>query len=629
MGRSGRIVALLILALAAPCSHFAAQTVASDITLQVNAREAPRSLFHVTERVSCAPGVLKLFYPKYIPGEHGPTGPLNSVIGFRITAEGKPLAWKRDLVDMFEIDTTVPNGVREVEIDFDQTYETGGFFGESGSATLSRIKWNRLVWYPGPAASDSVMVTPSITLPAAWSIATALDLDKKEGDTFSYKPVSLTRLVDSPAEIGKYFERFDVTGTSPVRHTLDVVAESPSAIRPSPEMLQDIAHIHEEVEAIAGGRHYNHYDWLLTLSDIGGSDGLEHHESSEDGVFESTLVEPDYQFDLADLLSHEYFHSYNGKFRRPAGLATADFDAPMKDDLLWVYEGLTQFYGHVIPRRAGFWDDEKWRDVLALDFHTVSMNKGREWRPLSDTADAAQILYGSSGPWSRSRRGVDFYTEMVDVWLEVHSIIGSLTNGQKGIDDFVREFHGGPSNGPELKTYNYADVTATLARIAPYDWDGFFKKRVYSLQPELSTAAFETLGWRITYNSTPNPVMDESGLAFGGPEGVPVDLSASIGLIVRKDAIDDVVSGTPADKAGLMPEAKIIAVNGRAYSADVLKEAVADTTKGIPVELLVNNKGVIETFKLDYKGGLRYPHLERIPGKPDLLTPLGAPRRQN
>jgi predicted metalloprotease with PDZ domain len=341
------------------------------------------------------------------------------------------------------------------------------------------------------------------------------------------------------------------------------------------------------------------------------------------------LLDPDLQFDLADLLSHEYFHSFNGKFRRPAGLATPDFDAPMKGELLWVYEGLTQFYGHVIPRRVGFWSDEEWRDALAVDYHEMFYSRGREWRPLSDTADAAQLLYGAPGQWARARRGVDYYTEMVTVWLEVHSILNKLTNGQKGIDDFAREFLGGSFEGPELKPYAYGDVTAALSRLAPYDWEDFFKQRVYSVQPELSTAGFEALGWKIVYNDKPNEVLNQEGLGSTDRDSFPLDAAASLGVIIKKDSIDDVILGSPADNAGLMPEAKIIAINGRAFSFDVLREAIADTANGIRMEITINNRGMVRSFTLDYKGGARYPHLERITDKPDLLTDLGKPRRGN
>jgi predicted metalloprotease with PDZ domain len=348
----------------------------APITVDVDAREVARSLFHVTERIPHGAGPVKLFYPKWIPGEHMPSGPINSVIKMRITSGGNLVPWKRDLVDMFEIDAVLPAGATEVTVEFDDTAALPTLFGEIGSANLCRVKWNRLLWFPGPLPSDSLQIAASITLPQGWTMATALDVEKKEGDTLVFKPVSLTRLVDSPGEIGRYFRSFDVTGASSVRHTLDVMADSPSAINPSPALLQKITHIHEEAEALLGTHHYDHYDWLLTLSDVGASDGLEHHESSEDGVYEKALTDERLQFDLADLLSHEYFHSFNGKFRRPEGLATPHFADAMTDDLLWVYEGLTQFYGHILPRRAGFWNDEQWREALAFDYHIMRYSKG-------------------------------------------------------------------------------------------------------------------------------------------------------------------------------------------------------------------------------------------------------------
>jgi predicted metalloprotease with PDZ domain len=601
--------------------------IAAPIMLHVDAREAARTVFHVSERIPCAPGTLKLFYPKFIPGEHGPTGPINSVISFRITANGKPLAWRRDPVNMFEIDTVVPADAHDVQVDFDDSFSMSTMFGEIGSANLCRIKWNRLVWYPGPDPSDTTLVAPSLTVPSGWKLATGLETQNVSGDEYTFKTVSLTRLVDSPAEMGRNFKSFDVTGTSPVRHTLDIAAEGAAAIQSSPAFLKGVAHIHEEMEAISGTRHYNHYDWLLTLSDVGASDGLEHHESSEDGVFERSLVEPDYNFDLADLLCHEYFHSYNGKFRRPAGLATPNFDEPMKGELLWVYEGLTQFYGHLLACRAGLWTEEEYRDAMAWNYESMRQ-MGRNWRPLVDTADAAQVLYGSPDSWSRARRNTDFYIEMTLVWLEAHAMLLEATHGQKGIDDFIRTFHGGSANGPELKSYTYEDVVAAWRSLAPLDWDAFLKTRVYSIQPEPTSAGFERLGWKVVYNAKPNIACERSGLAFSGRDANPLNLTSSIGLAIKSGAISDVVPGSAADRAGLMPEAKLVSVNGRAYSNDLLKDAVAESAQGQPVEITINNRGVMQTVKLDYHGGLRYPHLERIPNVPDGLTALCKPRRK-
>jgi len=600
-------------------------TVRAAIGLDVDATEASRGLIRVSETIAVSQRHIKLFYPKFIPGEHGPTGPINSVISFRILSGGTTLAWRRDPVDMHEIDVDVPPTASSILLDFVVTTATS--LGDLNSANLCRIKWNRLLWYPGPLPSDDVIITPSLTTPEGWSVASALDIAKSSGRTTSFKPVSLTRLVDSPVEIGRYFRSYDVTGNSPVRHNLDVMADSPESIKPSPEFLAGVSHIHEEMEALTGSRHYNHYDWLLSLSDGNAIEGLEHHESSEDGLYEQSLIDPNFTITVGELFCHEYFHSYNGKFRRPSGLATPDFQKPMLGELLWVYEGLTQYYGFLLAVRSGLMTQEHWREYVACVFEFDRSHVGRQWRSLSDTTTSAQIMYGSDTKWRSSRRADDFYDEMILVWLEANSMIDNATHGQKGLDDFVKEFYGGESNGPEMRPYTLSDVTSALHKVAPLNWDAFFRERVYSIQPNPTTKGLEASGWGLVYNSTPNTTLEHRGYPFGGPENAWTYLTASIGLYVQGDKIIDVVPGSPADKAFLMPDGKILAVNGRAYSVDLLVQAIAKT-QTTPLTMSINYKGAIENVTLEYKGGARYPHLERIAGVPNHLDLLMKPRRK-
>ena len=487
----------------------------SPILLSVDAREAERGIFHVVERIQVDSTALSLFYPKWIPGEHGPTGPVNSIIRFVPKAGGKALAWRRDPLDMDRIDVTIPVGAKEVSLEFDHVSNSGGVFGDATGAKLARIKWNRMVWYPRGGTSDDVTVRAELTVPLRWTAMTALELDRREGERFAYKPVSLTRLVDSPAQIGRYAATYDVTGRSPVRHTLAVLAETEEGTKASADFLTGVTRIHEEAEAAVGSYHYGHYDWLLTLSDQGAIDGLEHHESSEDGNPAKPMTDPAQRWALGDLLSHEYFHSFNGKFRRPKGLATPEYETPMRGGLLWVYEGLTQYYGYLLAARSGLWTPEQYRESLALDYDGQQGRAGRAWRPLVDTADAAQILYSAPGPWASARRGTDFYQEMVFVWLEVEGILRDATGGAKGLDDLLRAFHGGPAKGPELKPYDRKDVIAALGAVAPHDWAGFFAERIDAVQPTLTARGLEAEGWRVVYSETPNLAATTLGGLYG------------------------------------------------------------------------------------------------------------------
>lgn len=595
-------------------------------TLVVDAREAERSLFHVTETLHVKPGGLALSYPKWIPGEHSPSGPLNSVFNFYVEANGKPLAWQRDPVELNTVRLTVPEGVDTVSVRFDQSSAAAGQFGKTGSNMLSRLKWNRLVWYPFQP-SDEVRFQPSVILPEGWSIATSLNEQSRSGQTVVYAPDTLTRIVDSPAQIGRFYHSYDVSGVDPTKYSLEVMADTQEAVDAAGKdaaFLKGMAKLHEEATAMTGSHHYDKYKWLLTLSDEGAFDGLEHHESSEDGMGETAVTSPAQKYFLADLLSHEYFHSFNGKFRRPVGLCTPEYQTPMQDELLWVYEGMTQFYGQVLPVRAGFWTEEQFRDQLAANYESLRVMEGRNWRPLSDTAVAAPTLYSAPDVWLAARRSTDFYDEMTLVWLEVDQKIRDVTKGAKSLNDFSRVFHGGPANGVELKPYTFDDVVGTLNSVAPYDWAGLLRQRIYSIQPQPTTAGIEASGWHVVYSDVPNVVIQ-----FADEREKSINLMGSLGLYVKEGAIGDVVPGSPADKAGLAPGMKLIALNGRKFDADLLKQAVlaTPTTKGL--DLTVENQQFQKTVHLAWDGGLHQPHLERVKGVPDrlhdLLRALSAP----
>lgn len=589
---------------------FALQS-AAPIVLDVDARQAGRGLYFATEQFTAKPGMLALQYPNWMPGAHSPTGSQAGVLKFKILADGKPLAWTRDLVDMSTVRADVPESARQIRVEYT-------IAGRSGSAHISRVTWFQLVWYP-QLPSDQVEYQANLVLPDGWKLATALPVESSSGNRVKFKPASLTRLVDSPCEIGQFYKQFDVTGHSSAPHYLDVMADSDAGLHPSAEVLDHVRRIHEEAEAITGSHHYRDYHWLLTISDYAPHVGLEHNESSEDGAgadgFTSGVA------DLADLLSHEYFHSFNGKFRRPIGLCTPDYQAPMKDDLLWVYEGLTQFMGQLLACRAGWWTQEQWREQIALNYDDMNMNRGREWRTLEDTAGGLVSSGGRGGGtnWGSARRGGDYYVESTIVWLNVDMRIRELTNGQKSLMDFLRLFHGGPVTGPEIKPYDLNEIVATLNQVAPYDWAGLLRTRVYELQPQLSQEAFTLAGWKFVYTDKPNSVE-------GGGGGGFARLSSSIGLSIGgTGTISDVIPDSPADKALLCPDTNILAVNGRKFSLGELIGAVRESPRAKAIKLTVGYKDTVRDVTIEYAGGLRYPHIVRDDSKPDRLTDLLTP----
>jgi predicted metalloprotease with PDZ domain len=382
-----------------------------------------------------------------------------------------------------------------------------------------------------------------------------------------------------------------------------------------------------EAGALFGSRHYRDYHFLFTLSDHVAHFGLEHHESSDDRLGERTLVDASQRSATAYLLSHEFVHSWNGKFRRPAGLTSGGhdggYDTPMKGDLLWVYEGLTNYLGEVLAPRSALWTDEEYRESLAHTAADLDNEYGRRWRPLEDTAVGAQLLYNAGDDYADYRRSVDYYPEGTLIWLEADVLIRQMSKGAKSLNDFCRTFHGGASGAPEMKTYEFADVVAGLNAVQPYDWAGFLNQRLHSTSPHAPLGGVEGSGWKLQYNST------RSDLWRAVEERRKwADLTFSIGLKVQEDdgTIVDVLYGGPAQKAGVPPSVRLIAVNNRQYTSTVLREAVAAAANNSrPIELLIKNGEYYETHRVDYHGGERYPHLVRDESKADLLSQITAP----
>lgn len=584
---------------------------AQTVTLNVDATDAARGLVHTQLRIPVKPGPLTLFYPKWIPGEHSPDGPINNMVGLKLTANGKSIPWRRDDVEMFAFRCDVPHGVSTLEVTFDDAASPG----TTSSARLARIKWNRLLVYPQGINSDAIKVTASLKLPTGWEFASALQPAKENNNELQFKEVSLTELVDSPAIIGAHFRKFPLTAVG-TANEVDTMADTTAALEIKPETLAGLKKMDREAFWLFGTRHYRSYKFLLTLSDHGGSEGLEHHESSEDGVGEKAFSDELQLLDFAELMGHEYVHSWNGKFRRPAGLATPDFEQPMRSDLLWVYEGLTQYLGKVLSARSGLWSEDNFRDAMAAVAAQLENQSGREWRPLVDTATAVQFTYGGDRAWSNYRRGADYYDEGSLVWLDVDVTLRARSKGKLSLDDFCQRFHGGPEKVPTVKTYTFDDVVNTLNEVMPYDWRSFLYARVNAVSPHAPLDGITEGGWKLVYTDKPN-----THIRVADQARKSIDLSFSLGMLLKDDGtVMDVNPNLASFKAGLAPGMKIVSVNGRAWSSEVLADALVSAKDSAEtIEVVVEHGSFNETYKLDYHGGPRYPHLERDNTKADLI----------
>ena len=603
----------------------------NPVRLRVDATDAPRRLFHVQMSMPVKTGPITLLYPEWIPGEHAPTGPIANLVGLKIQGGGKTIAWKRDSVNMFKFHLDVPAGVTALDVVFDfiSPPESDGFTsGSSATSELAVLNWNQLILYPEGTQPDDFPYQATLRVPNGWRYGTALPLRRESGNEIEFQPAPLTTLIDSPVSAGAHYRTIDLGTDGGAPHYLHIAADSDRALEVSPEIIGQYKNLVKETAALFGSRHYRSYHFLYTLSDHVAHFGLEHHESSDDRYSERTLIDADTQKASADLLSHEFVHSWNGKFRRPSGLISGGhdggYDTPMKGDLLWVYEGLTQYLGEILAPRSGLRTDEEYRESLAITAAALDTKFGRTWRPLEDTAVAAQMLYEAGNDYGDYRRSVDYYPEGTLIWLEADVMIRQLSNGTKSLDDFCRAFHGGPGGTPALKAYEFNDVVAALNAVQPHDWAAFLNQRLHSTDPHAPLGGIEHGGWKLVYDG----MRSEFWKAVEG-DHKETDLTYSIGLRVKEDgSIVDVTYQGPAQKAGVAPAMKLIAVNGRQFTPTVLREAVAKTASDTkPLELLLRNGEYYETRRLEYHGGERYPHLVKDAGVKDLLSEIIAPKR--
>jgi predicted metalloprotease with PDZ domain len=596
------------------------------IRISVDATQVAQKVLHAELSIPARPGPLTLYYPKWMPADHSPDGPIWNVVGLKFSGGGKSIPWSQDPLDMYTFHLEVPRDVDIVNAKLDFLLSAPGptiDFSASGSAKLFILMWNEVVLYPGGWPADQITFQPKLTVPSGWKFSTALPIAQEASGTITFKPVALDLLIDSPVQSGAYMKVIPLTPGETPSHEIDVAADNPVALDIPPATIDNYKRLVREAQALYQSHHYREYHFLLTLSDNVMGLGQEHHESSDDRVPANALSDPNQRLLGADLLPHEFTHSWNGQYRRPAGLATPDFQQPMQGDLLWVYEGLTTYLGTVLAARSGLWTAEQAREHLAVVASTLDHRAGRTWRSLENTSRAAQILYFAPSEWVSYRRGTDFYPESVLIWLEADVIIRKQTQGRRSMDDFCSTFLGGPEFMPVIRTFTFDDLVTAMNEVAVYDWRTFFRERLQSTDARAPVGGLITGGWNLTYSDEPNQMIAASQAAIG-----LADYTSSIGMLIKADGtVQDVLPGMPAFQQGVSPYTRVVAVNGRQFSIDELNRAVAESkAQGGPVVLLVLNAGFLEKHEVDYHGGLRYPHLVRNEGTTDYLDGILKPR---
>jgi predicted metalloprotease with PDZ domain len=591
-------------------------------TVAVDAREAPRGIYRAHLELPVQPGPLTLVYPKWLPGYHAPKGPITSLGGLVLSANGIRIPWRRDPVDMYAFHLTVPKGAARLEVELEVLASPHGEDGTQGLAqpriateSALILEWHEVVMYPQGAASDALSYQASLMLPAGWRYATPLPVESVRAGEIRFAPVSLTALVDSTLDAGRYFQSIELGGTPAVR--LNLVGDSAEAVAIPAERVAAYRALVREANALFGANHYRRYDFLWILSDAFMLDGIEHHEGSDNRSPEHVFQDEDVFRVEAALLPHEYSHSWNGKYRRPSGLATRNYQEPMHTELLWVYEGLTEYLGDMLAARSGLWTAEDHREEIARIAAELDTHRARRWRTLQDAADAAQLLYVQSWDWAaRLRRQDDFYWESALLWLEADALIRSESHGARSLDDFLKLFHGGQGGAPTVLPYRFEDVCAALARVQPHDWRAFWRERLDRIGEHAPMDGIIASGWELTYSAAPNRLQKGHEA-----EDKNIDLRYSLGFIIGEDGKDlaDVVPESPADRAGVAPGMRIVAVNGESFSRSVLEAALAAQ---LPMELLVENGHTLRRLALSYRDGPRNPHLVRREGAPDLLSEI-------
>ena len=621
---SAFLAQILLTVLLAPCAW--GQN--APIEIVANLTDAPRRLYHAEIDLPVTAGPLDLITPQWIPGEHRPTGPAENITGVVFTANGKTLPWRRDDINMYEFHVNVPEGVTTLHAHLDCIVNS------RVSQKLAVLEWEKLLLYPAHVPGREIPIQPSVKVPAGWGIGTALRPVSSgaypvpaAGSTVQFAETNVEQLEDSPILAGGYFHEYELAPEITPKHYIDVVADHPEDANLRPQLLAQLNNLVREAGALYGSLHYHEYHFLLTLSNVAGGEGLEHGQSSDNGVGEKGFVDAAHQLSNADLLPHEYTHSWNGKYRRPARLYQPDFATPQQGALLWVYEGMTQYLGYVLAARSGLETPTQFRDVLAMVAGEMQYTPGRDWRSTEDTAVASSILRHDDPAWSNWRRGQDYYFEGALLWLDVDTLIRKRTDNKRSLGDFEKIFLGkGGNTGPLILTYQFDDLVKDLNEVLPYDWGTFLRERVYKINDDADLAGIEQGGYKLVLEDKPSAT---EKMLMGAQEPGRSGLNCwySIGLKLNPDGrIMDVRWGGPGDKAKLAPGEKIMAVDGRVFSPDALREAIrAAKDSKEPIHLIVQADAFVQMADIDYHGGERYPVLERVNGTPDYLDEIVKP----
>jgi predicted metalloprotease with PDZ domain len=593
------------------------------VQLTVDATDVTRGIFRIHERVPVsAAGDLVLLYPKWIPGGHSPRGDIKNVAGLSVTAGGHSLKWMRDPLDVFAFHIAVPEGVSAVDVEFQYLSSTAENQGRTVmTPEMSSIQWLSLSLYPAGYFVRQIPVQASVIVPTGWKVATALRPTAQTGGRFDYPATSYEILVDSPLIAGPHYRQIPLSNDV----FLDVIGDTPAELAATPEQITAHKKLVEQTVKLFGAQHYDHYDFLLTISNNLGGNGLEHHRSSEDGVRRGYFTDWENKLRDRNLLPHEYTHSWDGKYRRPADLWTPDYNTvPMEGSLLWVYEGQTQFWGYVLGARSGMLSKQDTLDAIAATAATYSTGTpGRAWRALVDTTNDPTIASRTPQPWRSWQRSEDYYSEGQLIWIDVDRIIRKQSGGKRSIDDFARLFYGMRDRDFGELTYDLDDLVATLNKVQPYDWRAYLQRRVYDIAASPPLEGINDGGYKLIFTAEPT-----KWIKSGEKAGKNNDLTYSGGFVVGNDGkVSSVLWDGPAFNSGMTIGSEIVAVNGRTFDADALKDAIkAAADKGPAPELLIHDGDVYRTVKLDWHGGLRYPRLEKVGKGTGTLDALLAPR---
>ena len=594
------------------------------IVMKVDATNTAQNIYRIEQNIPARAGKMTLLFPQWVTAQHGPTGALNQFAGLKVSANGKPLSWRRDNVNVHAFHFEVPQGAKAVDVEYQHLAPTEAAQGRTSiTPDILGIQWQSLTMYPAGYATRRIPIQATLTLPAGWQYGSALQLAERKGDALVFKTTDLETFIDSPLFAGRHFKRFDLDPGARLPVHLNVVADTAEALEAKPEHIELHRNLVKQAYKLFGSQHFKHYDFLFALSDEFGRVGREHHQSSENALKTDYFTDWNKTESDRGLLPHEFTHSWNGKFRRPKGQDVLNFNQPLQNDLLWVYEGQTTYHGQVLAARSGLMKAASIRDIIASTAARYSIMQGRTWRSVQDTTYDPIINARRAIPWSNYQRSEDYYNEGALIWLDVDTKIRELSGDQRSLDDFARKFYGVQDGRVEALHYTLEDVVQTLNSVQPYDWAGYLRSRTEETGP-VPMDGITRAGWKLVYTDKPTDY-----LKAAAERNKSADFTYSLGFNVGSEGkIESIQWEGVGFKAGLSGNTTLLAVNGRAYKAELLRKAITEAKASRkPLELLVKRGQQYSTVRLDYFDGLKYPRLERIEGTPDRLEAILAPRQ--